>query len=104
MRLINNPNSIVLTSCHLIYIINLLEVVALVQKDQPGVAAEEQVVDIERIKQRLDMLDQRFDSIDSMVTAIAERVMKQPITFHVTCPRCAREIEIAIIGTEKPTR
>lgn len=75
----------------------------MVQDNEPGVVAREQVVDIENVKRRLDMLDQRLDNIDSMVTAVAERVMKQPITFNMRCPRCGKEIEIAVIGTEKPT-
>ena len=78
-------------------------VVALVQEKRPGVATEEQALDIEKIKRRLDVLDQRLDNIDSMVTAIAERVMRQPITFSITCPKCRKEIEIAVLGTEKPT-
>ncbi len=73
------------------------------KENQPTVVAEEQALDIERIKRRVDMLDQRLDSIDSMVTAIAERVMKQPVTLSVTCPKCGKEIEIAVIGSEKPT-
>ncbi len=76
----------------------------MVEESQPSVAVEEQALDIERIKRRLDMLDQRLDNIDSMVTAIAERVMKQPITFRIICPRCSKEIEIAVLGSEKPTR
>ncbi len=60
--------------------------------------------DIERIAQRLDMLDQRLDNVDSIVSAVAERVMRQPITLNVTCSKCGHKIEIAIIGTEKPTR
>ena len=59
---------------------------------------------IGRIEQRLDMLDDRLDNVDSIVSAVAERVMKQPITLNVTCSRCGAKIEIAIIGTEKPTR
>jgi len=66
--------------------------------------AEEQVQDIERLKKRLDMLDQRLDNIDSMVTAVAERIMKQPLTFNITCSNCGKKIEIALIGTEKPSR
>jgi uncharacterized Fe-S cluster-containing protein len=50
------------------------------------------------------MLDQRLDNIDSIVTAVAERVMKQPVTFNVTCSNCGRNIEIALIGIEKPKR
>ncbi len=58
---------------------------------------------MERIKKRLDMLDQRLDNIDSMVTVVAERVMQQPVTLNITCPNCGKHIEIAIIGNEKPT-
>ncbi len=66
--------------------------------------AQEQKADIEDIKRRLDMLDQRLDNIDSMVTAVAERVMSQPITINITCPHCGSNLEIAIIGSRKPTK
>ena len=72
------------------------------ENNKSNLVNQEQMLDIEHIKRRLDMLDQRLDNIDSMVTAVAERVMRQPITFHVTCPSCGRNIEIAIIGNEKP--
>ena len=65
---------------------------------------KELTVSLERLEKRLDMLDNRLDNVDSIVSAVAERVMKQPITFNVTCPKCGQKIEIAIIGTEKPTR
>lgn len=74
------------------------------KKDEPSLVSEEQVVDIEHLKKRLDMLDQRLDNIDSVITAVVERVMKQPITFNVTCSNCGRNIEIAIIGIEKPNK
>jgi hypothetical protein len=74
----------------------------LAQEDKLGTVAEEQVPEIERIKRRLDMLDQRLDNIDSMVTAVAERMMREPINLRVVCPYCNREIEIGIIGSEKP--
>ena len=73
------------------------------QENKPVAAVEEQELDIERIKRRLDMLDQRLDNIDSMVTAVAERVLKQAVVFSLSCPKCGKEIEIALIGTEKPT-
>lgn len=72
------------------------------QENQLGAATEEQVPDIERIKRRLDMLDQRLDNIDSMVTAVAERMMRQPINLRIVCPYCNKEIEIGLIGNEKP--
>jgi hypothetical protein len=58
--------------------------------------------EIERVSQRLDALDRRLDNIDSIVSAVAERVMKQPLTLNITCPRCNHKIEIAIIGSSKP--
>ena len=64
----------------------------------------EQTMDIEHIRKRLDMLDQRLDNIDSAVTAVVERVMKQPISLNMNCPYCGKNIEIAIIGIEKLRR
>ena len=63
---------------------------------------QKQALDVEQVKRRLDMLDQRLDNIDSMVTAVAERVMNQPITLNITCPYCGKNIEITLIGSEKP--
>ena len=74
------------------------------KNDETNLVNEEQTLDINQMKKRLDMLDQRLDNIDSVVTAVVERVMKQPITLNVTCSNCGQNIEIAIIGTEKPRR
>ncbi|HJM36929.1 MAG: hypothetical protein QGG15_04545 [Dehalococcoidales bacterium] len=60
--------------------------------------------DLQHLKRRLDLLDQRFDNIDSMVTAVAERVLSQLITINVTCPHCNKDIEIAIMGNRKAKR
>ncbi len=76
----------------------------MVQENEPSVVERDQALDIEHIKKRLDMLDHRLDNIDSMVTAVAERVMKQPITLSIICPHCGRDIEITILGNEKPRR
>ena len=73
------------------------------EEDKPNVVNKEQGLDIERIKRRLDMLDQRLDNIDSVVTAAVERVMSQPITLNTICPHCGKNIEISIIGSYKPT-
>jgi tetrahydromethanopterin S-methyltransferase subunit G len=58
--------------------------------------------DMERIKRRLDMLDNRLDNIDSMVTAVAERIMLQPVVLYVACPHCGKSIEVALFGNAKP--
>jgi len=76
----------------------------LVQGNEPGIVKKDRALDIEHQKRRLDMLDNRLDNIDSVVTAIAERVMKQPLTLNMVCPHCGKDIEIAILGNEKPTR
>ncbi|GAH39910.1 unnamed protein product [marine sediment metagenome] len=73
------------------------------ENNKSNLVNQEQTLDIEHVKRRLDMLDQRLDNIDSMVTAVAERIMNQPITLNITCPYCGKNIEITIIGSEKPT-
>jgi len=74
----------------------------LAKEDELGGVGQEEGLDIEHIKRRLDMLDQRLDSIDSMVTAVAERVMNQPLALNITCPHCGKNIEITILGSQKP--
>ncbi len=73
-------------------------------KDESKTDKKDSALEIERIVQRIDMLDARLDNVDSIVSAVAERVMRQPLTLNVTCSKCGQKIEIAIIGTEKPTR
>ena len=58
--------------------------------------------DIQQLKRQVELLDQRLDNIDSMVTAVALRVMNQLITLNITCPHCGKEVEIAIMGSQKP--
>ena len=76
----------------------------MVAGDEPTGVAEEQALDIQRMRERLDMLDQRLDNIDSVVTAVVERIMSQPVTLSITCPHCGKNVEITIIGRGKPTR
>ncbi len=72
--------------------------------DKSKTDRENAASEIERIIQRIDMLDARLDNVDSIVSAVAERVMRQPLTLNITCSKCGQKIEIAIIGTEKPTK
>jgi hypothetical protein len=57
---------------------------------------------IENLQRRLDMLDHRLDDIDSMVSAVIERVMSQPMTIQINCPNCGKNVELALIGSKKP--
>lgn len=76
----------------------------MVEEGKAAKVSQEQALEVQHIRKRVDMLDQRLDSIDSMVSAVAERVMRQPITLNLTCPHCGKDIEIALIGTRKPAR
>jgi hypothetical protein len=73
------------------------------KRQKPAEISKEAPMDLAQVGRRLDMIDQRLDSLDSMVTAAIERVMRQAVTVHVVCPKCGKNIEIAIIGTTKPT-
>ena len=72
-------------------------------KEKDTEAQSEQKLDTEDVKRHLDLLDQRLDNIDSIVSAVAERVMSQPLTLNITCPSCGKNIEINLIGSGKPT-
>lgn len=72
-------------------------------EDEPTVA-EEQALNIQQLKKRLDLLDQRLDNIDSMISAVAERVMSRFINLNITCPHCGKDIEIAIVSSQKSRR
>jgi hypothetical protein len=62
----------------------------------------EDSTDLERLKKKMEIIDDRLDNIDSVVTAVAERIMKQPVTINLTCPHCGKDIEIALVGQQKP--
>ncbi|MBI4302794.1 MAG: hypothetical protein HY665_00435 [Chloroflexi bacterium] len=73
-------------------------------KEKESTTLAEEQADIQHLQKRLDLLDQRLDNIDSMVSAVAERVLSQLITITITCPHCHKDVEIAIIGSQKPRR
>ena len=71
-------------------------------ENRSGQVNEEQALELERLKRQLDMLDNRLDNIDSMVSAVAERIMNQPVSISITCPYCSKNIEISMIGNQRP--
>ncbi len=73
-------------------------------RDERNEGTDERTPDVQRLKRRLDIMDQRLDNMDSMVSAVAERVLSQLVTINITCPHCGKDIEIALMGKEKPTR
>ena len=55
----------------------------------------------DKIEKRLEMLDQRLDNIDSVVTNLVERVMHQPVNVDCACPKCGTTIRIMLPGNIK---
>ncbi len=45
------------------------------------------------------MLDQRLDNIDSVLTTLVERVMKQPLRMEIICPKCGETIQVNITSS-----
>jgi hypothetical protein len=81
----------------------------LVLRRRPEKPADDEIntgndASILKLEDRLDAFDRRLDNIDSMVTAVAERVMSRPMVITATCPHCGKNMEIALIGTQKPSR
>jgi tetrahydromethanopterin S-methyltransferase subunit G len=52
--------------------------------------------DIGQLIKRLDMLDERLDNMDSIVTSLIERVMGRPLVMEVTCPNCGHIVQVHI--------
>lgn len=74
------------------------------KEDNPRTANSESSQEIDRLHKRFNLLDQRLDNLDTMVTAVVERVMSQPISLNVTCPRCGHIMEIILSGVHKPKK
>jgi len=74
------------------------------KEDNPRTASPESSQEIDRLHKRFNLLDQRLDNLDTMVTAVVERVMSQPISLNVTCPRCGHVMEIILSGVHKPKK
>lgn len=58
-------------------------------------------MDKEKLENQLEMLDQRLDNIDSVVTNLVERVMHQPVSIDCVCPKCGSTIRIMLTGNVK---
>jgi tetrahydromethanopterin S-methyltransferase subunit G len=52
--------------------------------------------DIEQLIKRLDILDERLDNMDSIITSLIERVMGRPFVMEVTCPNCGQTVQINV--------
>ena len=55
--------------------------------------------DIGQLIKRLDMLDERLDNMDSIMTSLIERVMGRPLVMEVTCPHCGQTIQVNVTSS-----
>lgn len=51
---------------------------------------------LEQLTKRIEMLDERLDNLDSVLTSLVERVMEKPLTLELECPKCRQGIQINI--------
>ena len=72
-------------------------------EDKTNLKPQELKQELESLNKHLDMLDERLDNIDSVVSALVERVMSQPIKIGFTCPKCGKGSEFTVIGSHKPS-
>lgn len=56
---------------------------------------------MQQVNKRLEMLDKRLDNMDSVITSLVERVMHQPLTLEVSCPKCGQSIQINITSNAR---
>ena len=54
---------------------------------------------VEQLIKRLDMLDERLDNMDSIMTTLIERVMGRPLVMEVTCPNCGQTVQVNITSS-----
>jgi hypothetical protein len=64
--------------------------------------AEKNMDRLAHMEKRLEMMYKRIDQLDTMVSTLIERVMRQPvITLEVKCPKCGSHVHVAITGNAK---
>jgi hypothetical protein len=71
------------------------------QNKNDPVAQVDRRQDIEQMIKRLNMLDDRLDNVDSVLTSLVERVMERPLTIELCCPKCGQPIQVAITSSLK---
>ena len=55
--------------------------------------------DIKQMSNRLNLLDDRLDNMDSVVTSLVERVMGRPLIMEISCPKCGEVLQINVTSS-----
>ena len=55
----------------------------------------------EQVSRRLNMLDERLDNLDSVVTSLVEKVMRPPLVMEISCPNCGKVIQINVTSNAR---
>lgn len=64
--------------------------------------AEKQLDKLVQMERRLEMMYKRIDQLDTMVSTLIERIMRQPvITIEVTCPKCGSNVHVSMSGNAR---
>lgn len=64
--------------------------------------AEIELDKIARMERKLEMMYKRIDQLDTMVSTLIERVMRQPvITIEITCPKCGSNVHVSMSGNAR---
>ncbi len=52
-----------------------------------------------QIIKRLDLLDDRLDNMDTVMTSLVERVMAKPLVIEIPCPKCGQTIQVNVTSS-----
>ncbi|MGD0856636.1 MAG: hypothetical protein ABSA18_12640 [Dehalococcoidia bacterium] len=64
--------------------------------------AEKQLDKLAQMEKRLEMMYKRIDQLDTMVSTLIERVMRQPVmNIEITCPKCGSHVHVSVTGNTK---
>ena len=72
----------------------------MVSRDKRGpVVQVDRDLDVKQIARRLDMLDERLDNMDTVITSLVERVMGRPLIVEIPCPQCGQIIQVNVTSS-----
>ena len=69
------------------------------QDKNNSIRLAEQGLEVEQVVKRLDIINHRLDSMDSVITSLVERVMGRLLTMEVACPKCGEIIQVNITSS-----